>query len=70
VVEVDGYGLFTVTADYALAAAPANTPINLRAEVGSVFFLFGHGYFLIQTDHRDLEDPHEYLALTELSQGD
>jgi hypothetical protein len=70
VVEVDGYGLYSVTADHTLASAPANTPINCRAEIGSVFFLFGHGYVLIQEDYRDLEDQTPFPALTPLALGE
>jgi hypothetical protein len=70
-VEVDGYGLYTVTAAHTLAAVSASLPINLRAEVGSVFFLLGHGYWLIELD----TDPHDedgplVPSLTALSQGD
>jgi hypothetical protein len=81
VLEIDGYGLRTITAEATLVEAPTNTPISARAEIGSVIFLrrdhradggplVGHGHFLIEQDCRDLEDDTAYPALTPLFQGD
>jgi hypothetical protein len=82
VLEIEGFGRYTPTAEATLEPARADTPIQCRAEIGSVIYLWGlhhadgvhpqlgPGYFLIEQDYRDLEDEIPYPVLTALVQND
>jgi len=82
VVEVDGFGRYTLTDEATLAPAPDGPEVHARAEMGSVIYLrglhhadgihpqLGPGYFVIEQDYRDLEDETSYPVLTALVQND
>jgi hypothetical protein len=67
VLDIDGYGRWRVTAGGQLTHADVDQPLHAFAEIGAVFFLLGHGYFLIQEDTDLQVGDDSFPSLTPLS---
>ena len=71
VLDIDGFGRRVVGPAGELTEAPADRPVAATAEIGSVVYLLGHGYYLVELDcDLDAEDDGDVPALTLLSRGD
>src|SRR6266540_3793363 len=71
VLDIDGFGRRVVGPAGELAEAPADQPLMATAEIGSVVYLLGHGYYLVELDcDLQAEGDGDFPALTLLSRGD
>jgi hypothetical protein len=71
VLDIDGFGRRVVGPAGELSEVPADRPVAATAEIGSVVYLLGHGYYLIELDcDLDAEGNGDVPALTLLSRGD
>ncbi len=66
--EIRGCGRRIVTADGELAEADREQPIAVLAEIGSVFFLLGCGYYAVELD-TDLEAGEDWVPCLTLLSG-
>jgi hypothetical protein len=67
VLDIDGFGRRVVGPAGELTEAPTDQPVAATAEIGSVVYLLGHGYYLVDLD---AERDGDFPALTLLSRGD
>lgn len=71
VLDIDGFGRQVVGPTGELNEAGADQPVAATAEIGSVVYLLGHGYYLVELDcDLDAEGNGDVPALTLLSRGD
>ena len=71
VLDIDGFGRRVVSAAGELTEVPADQQVAATAEIGSVVYLLGHGYYLVELDcDLDAERDGDFPALTLLSRGD
>ena len=66
--EIRGCGRRIVTADGELAEADCEQPIAVLAEIGSVLFLLGCGYYAVELD-TDLEAGEDWVPCLTLLSG-